>query len=149
MVDEARETHSARRDRFEAWLTAMDDHLAALRSSCPADVAVKLDLTPGSLDVLEAYLLERYESIHALRACSTGQTWNDAGAYVGEALRLAVGGKWSLQLGDPKMVFYGLPVLTEFPSASPVCPMALVSAAVDRRTGKFLRQRLDTAAARG
>lgn len=64
------------------------------------------------------------------------QTYNRAARYLGQILRRRVSGKWS-QCLDPRNGFYGRGVIEV--QGAPISPHALVSAAMDRRTGQFLR----------
>jgi hypothetical protein len=123
---------------FEHWLAHMDDALAEFFARLPPALKAGLDFAPASLDRLEAFLLERYPSVQAIKA--DVQPYLDGAArYVGEVFRRNLGGHWRMRMDDPKYVYAGLPELTfSTTKDTPVCPITLVSASLDRRTGAFI-----------
>ena len=130
-------------DDFDAWLTAMDDVIDEFLTGLPEDVRVRLDYSPESLDVLEAWLLHNYESPAALQAADAAMLDGPA-RYLGETMRRNLGGKWTINLERPDVVFFGLPILTDVRGATaPMSPYSLTTAALDRRTGKYLRTILE------
>lgn len=127
------------RDDFQYWLADMDDAIERFLGILPTALSQRLDSSPGSLDVLEAWILERYTSTQAMLAPSESRIVDGLARYVGETFRKAVGGRWEIRLDDPSYVFYGKPQLTGFwEDPTPVCPLPLVTACADRRSGKFL-----------
>lgn len=132
--------NSALRDHFEDWLVDMDDAIDRFLETLPEDLSERLDFSPEALDVLEAWLLERYPSVDAALAETEKETLDGAARYVGETFRRALGGRWDIELDDPNDVNYRLPVLTGFQGEySKQSPVTLVTAAVDRRSGNYLR----------
>ena len=125
-------------DQFESWLAHMDDALAEFVARLPTALQGALDYAPASLARLEAFLIDRYASVDAIKA-DREPYLDGAARYVGEVFRRHIGGRWRLRDDDPKYVYAGLPELT-FVAArdTPVCPLTLVSASLDRRTGKFI-----------
>jgi hypothetical protein len=124
---------------FEAWLAHMDDFLAEFMTSVPMNVRQKLDQSPASLDVLEDWLLRRYPSIDSARPATEAKVLDGAARYFGEVFRVVTKSRWSLQLGDPKTLYFGKPVLVDGKLGSlPECPLSVVTASLDRRTGKYL-----------
>lgn len=121
------------RDLFEYWLIHMDDALETFKASLPPPLALCLDLSIDSLDPLEQHYLTEFSSTDdALR--QVARTAVDGYArYVGEVLRTLLNTKWDLCLAGPKHAFYGLPTIKDHQ----LCPLALVTAAADRRTGRF------------
>ena len=131
------------RDDFEYWLADMDDALDRFLASIPASVASHLDYSKPSLDVLEGWLLEKYTSHTSILRASESAFLDGASRYVGETFRHVLGGRWDIRLDDPKYVYYAMPQLTDFaPKTTPVCPSALTTAALNRRTGAYLSQTL-------
>ena len=127
------------REDFEHWLAHMDDAIDHFLASAPAAVRTRLDSSKESLVALEEWLLERYASTDEMLVSSESFVIDGAARYVGEIFRKALGGRWELPLGDPSYVFHGRPQLVGFPAATtPVSPHSLVTAAADRRTGRFL-----------
>jgi hypothetical protein len=125
-------------DLFQHWLAHMDDALAEFLARLPPELTSALDYTPASLPRLEAFLLDRYPSIQAIKA-DPAPYLDGAARYVGEVFRRNIGGTWRMRMDDPKYVYAGLPELTFSPARdTPVCPITLVSASLDRRTGVFI-----------
>lgn len=125
-------------DLFENWLAHMDDALAEFFARLPPALKDVLDFAPQSLDRLEAFLLERYPSVQAIKV-DPEPYLDGAARYVGEVFRRHIGGAWRLRTDDPKYVYAGLPELTFLREKdTPVCPITLVSASLDRRTGAFI-----------
>ena len=126
-------------ERFEHWLADMDDALARFLDSLPEEVRARLDRSPQSLRVIEEWLLSRYPSTDATLPMSESQMIDGAARYVGEVFRKTLGGKWTIECKDKRNAFYGLPQLTGLPrQQAQLCPLTLVTASADRRTGKFL-----------
>jgi hypothetical protein len=135
-------------DLFEHWLAHMDDALAEFFARLPSALKAALDFTPASLDRLEAFLLERYPTVQAIKA-DPEPYLDGAARYVGEVFRRHIGGRWRMRMDDPKYVYAGLPELTFLATKdTPVCPITLVSASLDRRTGVFISGVFDNSARR-
>lgn len=135
----AKEERQKRRDGFEAWLMEFDRFLADWMESLPGDVAKRLDYSIDALLPFEAWLLERYPDVAAIRADSEDAVHNAASIYLGETVRKQVGGTWSIELDDPDNVYFRLPIFMVANGKTPICPLALVTTAIDRRKGHFLR----------
>ena len=132
------------REEFEFWLSDMDDALERFFGRVPSAIRSRLDFSPESLDVLEAWVLERYASTDALVKPEAKETVDGLARYVGETYRKAIGGKWEIRFDDPGYAYYGLPQLTGFsPRPTPIAPHSLVTASADRRTGSYWRTVLE------
>jgi hypothetical protein len=131
---------SEERESFEAWRDTMDVSLESFLSELPPDVAEQLDGSEESLDVLEAWLLDRYGEPKDMRPRDERFRVDGAARYFGEVLRKALGGRWDIELDKPRSAFAGVPIIRDAgpPGGPPVAPMFAVSAATDRRTGTFL-----------
>ena len=124
---------------FESWLVDMDDALERFVDALPQELAQRLDYTPGSLDALEKWILDRYASTDQMLASSQATTVDGLARYIGETFRKAIGGRWGIRLDDPKYVFYGLPEIIGYSDkATSLCPMSLATASPDRRNGRYL-----------
>ena len=127
------------REDFESWLVDMDDALERFCDSLPGEVSERLDYSPASLDVLEEWTLDRYESTDQMLSASEATTVDGLARYIGETFRRAIGGRWGIRLDDPKYVFYGLPEITGYSDKpTSLCPISLATASADRRTGEYL-----------
>ena len=126
------------RELFENWLAHMDDALAEFSARLPPALRPALDRSPSSLDQLERFLLERYPDMPTIKA-DPAPYLDGAARYVGEVFRRGIGGAWRLRDDDPSYVYAGLPEITFLVERdTPVCPITLVTTALDRRTGMFL-----------
>ncbi len=132
-------TDAERRERFEAWLAEMASSLDRFLASFSPELRARLDFSPASLNVLEAWLLSRYASNAELQKELEIPNLDGSARYIGQTMINALGGHWELSLDDPQKLFYGLPTVTGF-SEKPIakCPQTLATEAVKRRTGKFL-----------
>lgn len=127
------------RDKFEYWLMDMDDALASFVDALPQELRTQLDYSPHSLRTLEEWLLARYAATGSMLAPQEATTVDGAARYVGEVFRKNLGGKWTIDFSGEKNAFYGLPQLTGLSGqGAQVCPLTLVTASADRRTGSFL-----------
>ena len=125
-------------DKFQAWLFEMDNALDRFLQSFPAEVATKLDFSQESLNELEALVLKRYGHIDETRPSSEARFLDGAARYVGEVFRKKLSGAWIIELDDEKDIFYGLPQLRGMRGQrAQLCPLTMVTASVDRRTGDF------------
>jgi hypothetical protein len=126
-------------ERFQYWLAQMDDALDAFIATAPLPVRPQLDGSAASLEALEAWLLSRYVSTAEALRESEAEFIDGAARYVGEIFRTRTSSAWRLETRDPKGLFYGRPVLHGGSLASmPECPLSLVTASLDRRTGRYL-----------
>jgi hypothetical protein len=125
-------------EQFQDWLAHMGDALEEFLAWLPPQVRERLDGSPESLGVLEAWLLERYPTMLSILEDAEESHLDGAARYVGEVFRKALGGHWRLRLDDPKYVFHGLPELWFLKEKdTPDAPHTLVTASLDRRTGAY------------
>jgi len=125
-------------ERFQFWLMEMDDAIDRFVQSAPPELRKQLDRSAPSLDVLEEWVLARYKSLADTRAAQEAQFLDGAARYVGEVLRVNTDSKWTIRFDDPKYAFNGLPVLKGGKLGEvPCCPLTTVTAATDRRTGRY------------
>lgn len=138
---------TATRDDFEHWLFEMDDHLKEFIDILPTDISSKLDYSTGSLSFLEGWLLSKYGSVNEILKESEKQTLDMVARYVGETFRKNLGGIWNIDLKNKKNVFYRMPVIEKLGSWTQ-CPITLVTASLDRRSGSFMTGVLNSIASR-
>jgi hypothetical protein len=123
------------RDEFERWLTQeveVRDELAALMGQDPG-------LDVDSLGPLERFLLDRWATPADALKLDQRPVLDAAARQVGLVMILAADdAAWDIDLDDPDDVYYRLPVV-RLSDGSAECPLSLVSAALDRRTGHYLR----------
>jgi hypothetical protein len=121
-------------DEFEFWLIEMDDALEEFLRTLPESMRTKMGYTRESLNLLEAWILDKFASPEQLLEDSNAHVLDGLARYVGETLRRAIGGRWRLGTAPLRVPeLYG-PELSE----TPVLPHSLIGAAVDRRTGQYL-----------
>ena len=127
-------------DQFQAWLMDMDDVLDRFIASAPADKAASLDSSAASLDVLEGLIPSDYPTVADAKAPGEANRLDGYARYIGELFRKHFGGRWNIELGDEKNAFFGMPQISRMRGQQvQLCPLTLVTAAVDRRSGKLLR----------
>src|SRR5262245_60552911 len=95
-------------DDFNYWVADMDDALARFFDGVPGSLRSKLDYSPQSIDALEAWILTRYPSMQAIRAEDESRMVDGMARYVGETFRKNAGGRWDINLDNPKAAFYGV-----------------------------------------
>jgi hypothetical protein len=122
-------------DEFQFWLARNED----LREELEEMMGTELGVDGEALDTLEDFLLHRYKSPKdALRLGERGII-DAASRHVGLVLLLQIeGAKWASNLDDEERTYYSLPVI-RFPNGDEECPLAMITTALDRRTGDFLR----------
>jgi hypothetical protein len=128
------------REGFEGWVVFIDATIKQLLDELPEDVAQRLNFTPESLDALEGWLLSKYDSPAAILQPSENWYLDRAAKYVGETIRRNAGGEWDINLDNPNVAFYGVPVIKRVESNYTDCPASLVTASLDRRRGNFIRK---------
>jgi hypothetical protein len=125
-------------ERFEAWVDVMDDVLEQFKGLLPRGVAAKLDGSPDSLQALEDWILQTYADFDAIDAEQNTTLIDGAARYLGEVFRTHLGGIWDIQLGNPKDVNNGIPLIVGYcGQQTPLAPNDLVTACTDRRTGDY------------
>jgi hypothetical protein len=135
-----------RREDSENWLFEMDDALEQFLEGIAEPTHAQLDFSPASLDVLEAWVLERYATPQELMKADSKHVLDGFARYIGETYRKEIGGRWQIRLDDPKYAFFGLPELTGFgEKPTPISPHSLATAMTDRRSGTYLRTVLENA----
>jgi hypothetical protein len=124
---------------FEAWLDYMDDALCDFTDSFPADVRRQLDHSIESIDLLEQWLMQRYGSNKEAVRDVESTALDRVARYAGETIRRHTGSHWTVDLEDNSNAFFGLPILTGGKlGGGQICPLALATASLDRRTGHFI-----------
>lgn len=120
---------------FQAWL-ARD---LEVRDELEMMIADGLGIDLISLDRLEAFLLARYRGPDdALRLGERG-ILDAAARHIGLVTILAIdGAAWAIDLENEDNVYYRLPLI-RFADEAEECPLSLALAALERRTGHYLR----------
>jgi hypothetical protein len=122
--------------QFDYWLTHMDTALTDFLGHVPPGLRVLMDFSVPSLDLLEAWLLDRYPDEAAIRTEAELAYLDGASRYVGEVFRRSLGGCWRVRAPGSGGGTRPLPELTfNDTNDPPMCPFALVTAALARRTG--------------
>ncbi|MCW3819196.1 hypothetical protein ONA91_32620 [Micromonospora sp. DR5-3] len=128
------------REEFQTWLAQDLD----VREELYGVLDTELDVDVPSLEQLEAFLLRRYPGPDAILALDQRGIADAAARHVGRVLVLNVDDAvWDIDLDNEKNVCYRLPVV-RMSDGLEACPLTMVTASLDRRTGHFLR---DTAEA--
>lgn len=131
-------------DQFQVWLMNMNDAIDSFRQSIPTEVAARLDFSADSLSSIEGLALSNYNTIDDIKQLSEAKSVDGMARYVGQVFRKYFGGKWTIDFTDKNNAFYGLPQLVEMDGQrTQICPLTLITASVDRRTGIFIRTIFD------
>jgi hypothetical protein len=127
-------------DQFQFWLMDMEDAIERFRQSVPDSVSIHLDFSPSSLDILEKFILDKYRDVDEIKKQSEAQVADGGARYVGQVFRRNFGGTWTIDYLDRNNAFYGLPqIVGMVGQVTQSCPLTLVTASVDRRTGTFIK----------
>ena len=123
------------RQEFETWLA----NEVEVRDELEAMIGAELGLDEMSLDRLEAFLLDRYRHPdEALRLNERG-VLDAAARHIGLVLMLNIDDvSWDIDLEHEDNVYYRLPII-RFSDGAEECPVTMATAALDRRTGNYLR----------
>lgn len=128
-----------RKENFQQWLFLMDDTLDEIKRIFKNDKNVSLDFSPNSLDNVENWILDNFESKEDLLMEKNKHFLNMLAVYIGETFRKNIGGKWKLDLSNEKSAYYKLPILTDSPNInSPIAPHTLATACISRGKGNYI-----------
>lgn len=131
------ESRAEKLEGFEAWLWDMPNALKRFKNRMPPHIQSQLDFSIASLDTVEQYLLSQYQTIDDIMA-EPSFILDGYAVYVGETFRKALKGnplnQWELMLVEDN-VFFDLPVIHTTYYIG--CPLTLVTASLDRRTGHY------------
>jgi len=131
-------------DQFQLWLLDMSDAIERFRQTLPPNLAARLNFSSESLSDVEAHALAKYPTVGDIKQPSEAAVVDGMARYVGEVFRRHLGGKWVIDFTSKTNAFYGLPQLAGMAGQkTQTCPLTLVTASVDRRTGKFMRTVFD------
>jgi hypothetical protein len=123
------------RQEFQTWL-ATD---LEVRDELYAMVGVELETDELSLDMLEAFLLRRYRKPEEALRLNERAVLDAAARHIGLVMLFNIdGAEWTIDLDDEDNVYYRLPVI-RLPDGAQECPLAMATAALDRRSGNYLR----------
>lgn len=124
-------------EEFQQWLDDMDFMLGEFFAELPESVRCRLDYSVDSLDVLEGWLLARYDNNELMLHKSELVILDGSTRYIGETFRRHLGGHWYIDREDN--IYNGLPLIGEFGDyIAPLCPVTYATACVDRRYGDFI-----------
>ena len=127
--------------QFEAWREHIPIYLKEFFELFSADVVLLLNYSPGSLDIVEKWILEAYPDTEAMLVSNQSKRVNLLACYIGETFRKALGSEWDINLDDPDDAFYAMPILVT--DGDIECPLSLTTASADRRSGLYLRTVLE------
>ena len=123
-------------DEFEMWLFRLTDVQAEFVKYFNQQTHQKLDHSLKSLDILEAWLLEKYQNADEIQQLGQRDVHVGVASYLGGLYVRHLGATWNVNLEDVDNVYYALPVLEWDDSTD--CPLATVTTALTRRHGDFL-----------
>jgi hypothetical protein len=124
---------------FQTWLAQDLD----VREEFYALIGTELSVREDSLDQLEAWLLGRYADPDAILTLDQRGIADAAARHVGRVFVLNIDDAvWEIDLDREDNPYYRLPVV-RMADGLDVCPLTLVTASLDRRTGGYLRERFE------
>ncbi|RKV80782.1 MAG: hypothetical protein D8H97_13245 [Neisseria sp.] len=131
---------------FKCWLKDIPNILDGFISRMPKEVADKLDFSMESLSIVEKHLLDSYQTIEQIMFEEPFYILDGYAVYVGETFRKIITNYdqsicWQLILEESD-VYYSLPVLAGRNILS--CPLTIVTASLDRRTGIYISSILNS-----
>ncbi|BEU95396.1 hypothetical protein ACDW_11010 [Acidovorax sp. DW039] len=127
-------------NQFQIWLMDMDEAIERFQRLLPSELQGQLDYSPESLGVVESFGLAKYSTVGQALEQSEAAIVDGMARHVGEVFRRRLGGKWVIDYSDKNNVFYALPQLVGMAGQkTQCCPLTLVTASLDRRTGRFIR----------
>lgn len=122
-------------EKFEWWITCIDEKISNLKKKLPIELKEKMDKSIDSIDGLENFLIENY---NASDKKIDFETWDEIASYIAAVYKLKIeSSKWFIELEDKENVFYNKPGL-QTNNEIFFCPHSYVMAAIDRRTGNFI-----------
>jgi hypothetical protein len=122
------------REEFQTWLA----NEVEVREELEPLVGQALGIDIESLGPLEAFALGRWRKPDDALQLAERAVLDAVARHVGLVLLLAVDGAWDIELVDADDAYFELPVVV-LPDESHECPLSLVLAALDRRTGAYLQ----------
>jgi hypothetical protein len=128
------------RDEFEYWLFHFYDAENDFINYFYEQTKVKLDHTIESLDKLENWLLEKYVDHESILKFGNKEILDGASRYVGSVFIEALNGKWTIDNQDKDNVYYSLPIISY--SNGLDCPITIITTALHRRIGNFIKGNL-------
>lgn len=135
---------NGKEDNYTWWLNIMPDEMPRL-SILPKEVRMRLDYSPGSLDVLETYIRTNY-TMDEMKDRRNKFARDLFARYIGETLRKnGTELYWSFETEDDQSPFYGVPVLLTLGQEDhvpPMTPTIWVMSLIEQSDGGFLRAQL-------
>jgi hypothetical protein len=124
---------------FQEWLAADFE----VREELVPVIGDDLDPDIDSLDVIETFLLARYPTPDDALTLAERGVLDAVARHVGLVMILELdGATWTIELEDADRAYYRLPVIG-FPDGFEDCPLTMATAAIDRRSGEYLRDLIE------
>lgn len=128
-----------REEDFQKWLFDMDNVLEEFINIFKKDENINLDFSLYSLDKVENWILNNFDSKEDLLKSKNKYLLNMIAVYIGETFRKNIDGKWKLDIDNEKSAYFKLPILTDSPNInSPIAPHTLATACISRDRGNYI-----------
>jgi hypothetical protein len=124
------------KDEFEYWLFHKNEHEQAFLEFMKQDYGLDLDYSIQSLDLLEKWLLDRFEDLNSALKYDQISLLNGFSMYVGSCLHNMIGGKFTIEVNDRDDAYWGIPLVRNDKKYE--APLILITTAIDRRVGNFI-----------
>ncbi|MGN6111290.1 MAG: hypothetical protein ACTHU0_39695 [Kofleriaceae bacterium] len=122
-------------EEFQIWLASDVE----ARDELAATMKAKLGVGIESLDAVEKFLVGRYKTIAQALKSDQRDVLDGVARHIGLVFLLNVdGAEWGIDLEDDDNVYYQLPII-RIADGPEECPLSMATTCIDRRTGSFLR----------
>ncbi|WP_291432617.1 hypothetical protein [Deinococcus sp.] len=123
-------------DAFGYWVFQNPDVVKDFKDSLPSGISEQLDYSVNSLDVLETWLTENFNTVDEITSFVNVSVLDGSARYVGRVFLANLGGKWGIDIHNKDNMYHSLPVIES--KVGVTCPLSVVSTSIDRRTGHFI-----------
>ena len=126
------------KENFQDWIFYIGDKMDYFTETFAKENNLKLDYSINSLDILENWIINNYNSINDLR--ETYEILDLLTIYIGETFRKHIGGKWFMDMENKDNAYYMMPVLTssEYKGEIFKAPRTFATACISRKKGNYI-----------
>lgn len=126
-----------KKEGFQLWIFTISDDLEELIIDFNKK-GINLDYTIDSLDTIENWILQNFQSVEILIADENKFLLDKLSKYVGEIFIKNTGGGWHLELENKKDVYFNIPTVISENISSPIAPLTMLTACISRNKGNYI-----------
>jgi len=125
-------------ENFQDWIFYISDKMDYFITEFAKENHLKLDYSIESLDEIEKWLLDNFDTINAIK--ENPEILDLLTIYIGETFRKHISGKWFMDLENKDNAYYHMPVLTnpEYKGTKYKSPLTYATACIDRKKGSYI-----------